>query len=285
MTFGITSGVRIEPILPYDWHKDHSAERPIELINSISPSDWKDLQLQVARILHECGMQATTDQSIETVRGQVNVDVFAEDSGQIPAGRYICECKHWSSRVPKTVVHGFRTVVADFGANLGFLISSAGFQSGAYEAAEKSNVKLLDWQQFEDMFEERWVRQYMIPLLRKETDALIFYAEPIKPPDCRLYQKAELLPDDKQQRFIALRDKHQSLECLSLSLSLPPYGSNDQLPKLPLRTSRSFNNYPGPPSDSVLDATSRRGLLEAILTDSNAAIADFDELFGGRAYL
>lgn len=32
----------------------------------------------------------------------------------------------WRSRVPQNVIHGFRTVLADIGANVGYIVSMAG---------------------------------------------------------------------------------------------------------------------------------------------------------------
>ncbi len=119
------------------------------VINTSAPADWHDLQVQVNKILNECGLTSEIDKKITTVRGPVKVDVYAEDSFNRPPTTYLCECKHWKSSIPKTVVHAFRTVVTDFGANWGFIISSVGFQSGAQTAASKSNVKLLTWIEFQ----------------------------------------------------------------------------------------------------------------------------------------
>jgi hypothetical protein len=94
-------------------------------------------------------MATEVNRTIKTVRGTVNVDVYAEDVTQTPSAVCLCECKHWSTAVSKDVVHAFRTVVSDFGASWGFLISSGGFQSGAIEAATYSNVRLQTWEEFE----------------------------------------------------------------------------------------------------------------------------------------
>src|SRR5437868_1284602 len=114
-------------------------------INAAPPTSWKDLQTQTALILSECGLAAEIEKTIKIVRGTVEVDVLAIDSAQKPAHKILCECKHWTTPVSKVVVHAFRTVIADSGANTGYLISSAGFQSGALDAAEQSNVHLQTW--------------------------------------------------------------------------------------------------------------------------------------------
>jgi len=57
----------------------------------------------------------------------------------------LVECKYWKRPIPQTVVHAFRTVVADSGANVGLIVSLNGFQAGADSAALLSNVHLIDW--------------------------------------------------------------------------------------------------------------------------------------------
>lgn len=143
------------------------------MIESKPPSDWWGLQETVAQILEESGLSVEIEKKIRTARGTVKIDVLAVDCSQIPPITYLCECKHWKSPVPKTVVHSFRTVVSDYGANCGLVISSAGFQTGAQSAAQNSNILLLDWQGFQQLFEERWYRHYLVPKLDKEAEPLI----------------------------------------------------------------------------------------------------------------
>jgi restriction system protein len=106
--------------------------------------DWRGLQEGVARILSECGFSVEIEKVIESARGTVELDVYAEE---IVRGRkYViaCECKHWKARVPQNVIHGFRTVLGDIGANVGYIISTNGFQSGSFAASELTNVQLVN---------------------------------------------------------------------------------------------------------------------------------------------
>ena len=48
-------------------------------------------------------------------------------------------------------------MVADSGAQAGFIVSEVGFQKGARDAVHKSNVTLLTWSEFQELFYERWV--------------------------------------------------------------------------------------------------------------------------------
>lgn len=115
---------------------------------------------------------------MQLARGKVNIDVWADDHSS-PPNVIAIECKHWATPATKNVVHAFRTVVGDSGANTGLIVSSRGFQDGAVEAAAHSNVRLTDWDDFQGIFVERWYRRYMAARLREEADPLVEYTEPI----------------------------------------------------------------------------------------------------------
>jgi len=151
------------------------------MITSHVPDDWRDLQNEVARVLNECGFIVEVEKTVSTVRGDVEIDVCAEE--QIDGRKYsiVCECKHWKTRVPQNVVHGFRTVVADIGTNVGYTISTAGFQEGAYEATDKTNVSLVSWTEFQDTFEKSWYETFFYPQITERFDALFSYTEPFVP--------------------------------------------------------------------------------------------------------
>ena len=56
----------------------------MNVITKNIPNDWKDLQQQVSQILQECGLETDLERSIETARGTVEIDVYAEDKTQTP---------------------------------------------------------------------------------------------------------------------------------------------------------------------------------------------------------
>ena len=240
------------------------------------PSDWKDLQRQVSKIFQRSGLNSETNKRITTARGTVNIDVYAEDSSSQPSTTYICECKHWKSNVPKTVVHALRSVVQDYGANWGFIISSAGFQSGAYEAAENSPVRLLTWSEFQELYVDRWIRNYMFRRLGEEANPLVEYTEPI---NSRIFRKADRLDTKKQQHFRQLRKKYQTLGFFVILVS-----SGSILRNLPLR--RKIQNLKaietGLPDD-LLDAIYLRDFVEILCRHAREAVAAFDQVFGERA--
>lgn len=119
------------------------------MIEGQPPRRWRDLQENAALVLHECGMTVETEQAVSTARGVVSIDVVAVNHDASPPATIMIECKRWRRRVPKSVVHSFLAGVADAGANLGMTVSSAGFQSGAQDAARFNNVRLVDWPGFE----------------------------------------------------------------------------------------------------------------------------------------
>lgn len=121
------------------------------------PSSWKDLQDIVCKYLNQCGYHAESPKTIDMVRGQVEVDVFATTDDEL-LRQFVCECKYWETPVPQEKIHAFRTVVQDSGSMLGIFISKMGYQSGAREAAYCSNVVLKDWDGFIDMIGAKWVK-------------------------------------------------------------------------------------------------------------------------------
>lgn len=149
------------------------------MITERTPSNWKDLQDCCAQILSECGLQTYSPRIFEGLRNNIEVDVFAEGAFNGRSYSIVIECKNWSSKVPQEVVHAFRTVMVETGANIGYLVSKSGFQSGAYQAATNTNIKLLNWFEFQNEFFEQWVENYFRFEVYKKYDSLISYLEPL----------------------------------------------------------------------------------------------------------
>jgi restriction system protein len=241
------------------------------------PSDWRDLQRQVSRIFQRSGLNSETNKTITTTRGTVNIDVYAEDSSIQPSTTYICECKYWKSNVPKTVVHALRSVVQDYGANWGFIISSAGFQSGAYEVAANSPIKLLTWSEFQELYVDRWIHNYMFQRLG-EVDPLVEYTEPI---NSRIFRKAERLDTKKQQQFRQLREKYWPLGFFAIHLTA---SSGSILRNLPLRRNmQNLNAIETGLPDELLGAIYLSDFVDILCRNAREAIAAFDQVFGERA--
>ncbi len=127
------------------------------MIFDTAPTDWKNLQQLVHQAFVEMGCHAEEPKTISLVRGNKEIDVYVEDVVHGIKSVYLIECKYWNSDIPQDVVHGFRTVVADSGANRGIVIAKKGFQSGANEASLKTSVELMTWDQFNTAFFDKWL--------------------------------------------------------------------------------------------------------------------------------
>lgn len=120
------------------------------------PVNWIDLQNKVAIILSRCGYNVQTPKILSGPRGNVEVDVYAKKD-QLTI---ICECKYWNRAIPQSIVHGFRTIINDLGANVGLIIAKSGFQAGAIKSSLFTNVSLLDWGKFQNRFEQDFLNGY-----------------------------------------------------------------------------------------------------------------------------
>jgi hypothetical protein len=126
------------------------------MITKKQPHDWKELQQKVAKILQECGFNAEIEKTIDTVRGKVEIDVYAEEIIDGRKNIILCECKNWKQNIPQNVIHGFRSVMSDTGSNNGYIITTSDFQSGSKKANEFTNIELLTWEEFQKVFLESW---------------------------------------------------------------------------------------------------------------------------------
>lgn len=122
-----------------------------------SPETWQELQNMVGRLFSEIGCTVEVGKTVELVRGAKEIDVYVEDNAGTPHSKYLCECKFWSKAIPQEIVHAFRTVVSDFGANQGFVISKVGFQAGCLRAVENTNIQLLTFDDLQKQFFSRWL--------------------------------------------------------------------------------------------------------------------------------
>lgn len=167
-------------------------------ITNCVPKDWKDLQNKVCKFLNEAGYNAESPKTIETVRGSVEVDVFAESEDEL-LRQFICECKFWDSSVPKEKVHAFRTVVNDSGSMVGIMIAKSGFQSGAYEAAYCSNVLLKNWEGFIELIGKKWLKE-RTKTVKRNVSPISVYSDFLDVP-------IEKLPCEKRRMYDELTVK------------------------------------------------------------------------------
>lgn len=104
--------------------------------------NWKDYQEEAAAFFRSLGLNATTNASVKGVRTSHDVDVLVKSTHVGFEVVWIVECKHWKTPVSKLHVLALREIVADIGADRGILLCETGFQSGAIEAAQLTNVQV-----------------------------------------------------------------------------------------------------------------------------------------------
>jgi restriction system protein len=215
------------------------------LITSTLPEQWQDLEAAVADLLKKCGMAVEISHCVSTVRGDVVVDVHAIDTAARRNTAIFCECKHWRTPVPKTVVHAFRTVVSDGGANVGYLISSAGFQSESVAAAETSNVRLRTWPEFQVDFEPLYIANHFRPEIHRIVDPLCTFVEP-------LFLARGPIPDENMRAFRDLVDEYETFAfiCMEQFPYMDAFSSKPML--LPL--SKSYPNAKFPAKIANVDS-------------------------------
>lgn len=161
------------------------------LITSRMPEEWGELEELVTAILNEAGLEAKRDVSLTLPRGSVDVDVLAEETHDGIVHRILCECKNWRTNIPREVIHAFRTVVGEAGANRGYIISRVGFQPGAIEAARSTNIELVTFAEFQKIYFAKWYNKRLWDI-EKELDGFHTYYEPIgKPGYARLESNEE----------------------------------------------------------------------------------------------
>lgn len=103
---------------------------------------WRQYQEDVASYFRQLGFDAKTDVALKGVRTSHDVDVVVRSKHVGFPLFWLIECKDWKSAVPKGHVLQLRTIVEDVGADRGIMMSESSFQSGAVEAAYRSNIQL-----------------------------------------------------------------------------------------------------------------------------------------------
>ncbi|RIJ31040.1 restriction endonuclease [Henriciella algicola] len=173
-------------------------------ITSFSPETWQQLEEVVRDILSECGMDAQRNVSLSLPRGGVDVDVLATETVDGITHRTICECKNWNASVPRSVVHAFRTVMIETGVNTGCVISRNGFQTGALEAADATNIKLFTFDEFQNFYFLKWFKRQIWEL----EDYLDGFHEYYEPPPFGKPGYEKLQSDDQRQAYDSVWEKY-----------------------------------------------------------------------------
>lgn len=172
------------------------------MIDDHMPESWQALQDGVKRIFRNIGLSAEVEVDIETPRGSVNIDVVAVDLRSVDQIKYLVECKNWGSAIPQHVVHSFTTIIHETGANIGFIISKNGLQSGAERYTQSTNITGMTYLEFQKRYFAVWWKRYFCPRIGDAADRPLQYVEECNGHRDKAY--AGLSPD-KQQEFDKLR--------------------------------------------------------------------------------
>lgn len=253
------------------------------MIDDPLPSDWKELQNGVRRILRNIGLSADVEVELETPRGSVNVDVLAVDVRSVDQIKYVVECKNWATAVPKTVVHSFTTVMNETGANIGFIISKHGLQAGAAEYTENTNITGMTYLEFQQRYFRLWWLRYFCPRIGDAADRVLQYVEPFNGRRDRLYAE---LDDSKKSRFDTLRKINEvTVMCLSMfnMVHFPKMGGELRDPPVDLDAFRTGILAKVAPHIRW-HCGDFRSLLEIILQYLTDLEEDFNALFGGYPF-
>lgn len=144
------------------------------MIFDTEPKSWKELQDFVGKMFNECGFKTEISKVVDLVRGKKEIDVYAQDIKSEYKPIILIECKYWTAPVKQETIHSFRTIVADFGANTGFIASKNGFQSGCYDAAKSTNIRLVTLKELEAEYYLKW-KQGMVEKYMPYADRLFSY--------------------------------------------------------------------------------------------------------------
>ncbi len=109
---------------------------------------WQEYQEEAAEFFRSLGLDAQVDASVEGSRTSHDVDVLVNFRHVGFEVTWLVECKFWKEPVSKLHVLGLRQIVSDVGADRGIILSEKGFQSGAIEAANLTNVQVTSLAEF-----------------------------------------------------------------------------------------------------------------------------------------
>ncbi len=104
--------------------------------------EWEKYQEEAAEYFRSLGLNASTDVTVKGVRTNHDIDVLVKSHYVGFDITWLIECKHWKTPVNKLHVLALREIVSDVGADRGIILSESGFQSGAIEAANLTNIQV-----------------------------------------------------------------------------------------------------------------------------------------------
>lgn len=111
---------------------------------------WSKYQEDAAAHFRRLGLSASTNVTLPGVRSTHDIDVVVRFERAGIDQLWIVECKDTGRPVSKDKALLLRTIVDDVGADRGILLCENGFQRGAFEVAERTNVLVTSLAELED---------------------------------------------------------------------------------------------------------------------------------------
>jgi hypothetical protein len=247
------------------------------MIKKVVPDSWQDLQVQVADILRKSGFSVEIEKDLATVRGSVEIDVYAIEDIDGREYRMLCECKYWKSNIPQQIIYGFRTVLDDTGANLGIIVTMSNFQTGALSSAGSTNIVLLNWEGFQERYFESWYSRHFYPML----SASAYIAD-----DYNVIDFFDDLDREDRRLYFETRDQLDELQMVVGYFQSPIFKNlvhDYSISKLPINDSLfedelDYNNLSKDFPKALLHETSYEAFLEIFIQFSKIPIEKFKYL-------
>jgi len=242
-------------------------------IYDTGPQDWKDLQLKVAKIYEDIGYDTKIEADIKLARGTVNVDVLCVKKTTAFNETIIIECKYWNTRVPKTIVHAFRSVIADHGANSGYIISKMGFQEGAYESTENTNIRLLTFEEFQSAIRPVWLGA-VVDRIEEVGYPLRKYCDPMQTFAAQYYDRLSV---ERQQQIDGLMSKYYQIALHTMrGLYKNIMTGRLELEYIDKQILSNGKDFPGVQIKCLMD------YFELIYGTCISVVSEFDDLYGEK---
>lgn len=147
--------------------------------------------------------------------GTYQIDVYATYTALGAEMKILAECKQHKKRVGRDKVEVLESRLRSLGAQKGILLSTAGFQSGAIQFADKHGIALI--QVFDT--HEKWYSHSGGPEEIKESDDPIVYGEKHMP----RYQ-ARLITSEASETIFPTRSMVNEVYKAMNELSIKKYG-------------------------------------------------------------
>ncbi len=252
------------------------------MIDNPNPIEWRELQNGVCRLLNDIGLVAKTEVSINTPRGDVEVDVYAVDENSVDKIQYIVECKNWAGPIPQHVVHSFTTVMHETGGNIGFIISKVGLQSGAVKYIKNTNIYAMTYHELQNRYMDLWWRKYFLKKVHEAVKYVHEYVEPINSYRARLLDK---LDNSDVENYHELNKRYGSFGLLMSFMSSREMKLLDVNVGLPCSIEFFKFNLKKLGGEFDFKSIYYRDLLLEITNKLSDIECEFNAVFGGNIFI